>query len=127
MPDFSEIITPADWTAMLWITLSSLAATNVVKALWRLCPWLSGETAAKLNSFAFLLGIVFAYFLWPKGGVPWWIGGLVSGLLTPFAYKALNALLLSRFPNVDAAVNYDRRKADPTMLPPSGMTERRDR
>lgn len=105
MPDFSEIITPADWTAMLWITLASLAATNVVKALWRLIPRLSGETAAKLNSFAFLLGIVFAYFLWPDSNVPWWIAGLVSGLLTPVAYKALDAVLLSRFPAVDAAVN----------------------
>lgn len=123
MPDFG-VITPEQMRALLWITLASLAATNVAKGLWRISP-LSGETAAKLNAFAFVLGIVFAYFLWPDGdGVPWWIAGLISGLLTPVAYKVLDFMLLSRFPAADAAVNYDRRKAsDP--LPPVGMTERR--
>lgn len=125
MPNFLEIITAEQWAALLWITLASLAATNVAKALWRISP-LSGETAAKLNAFAFLLGVVFAYFLWPlESSVPWWIAGLVSGLLSPVAYKVLDATLLSRLPAVDAAVNYDRRKADPSTLPPTGMLERR--
>lgn len=124
MPDFTEVITAAQWVALVWITLASLAATNVAKALWRISP-LSGETAAKLNSFAFLIGVGFSYFLWPDGdGVPWFIGGLVSGLLTPFAYKALDATLLSRFPAADAVLNFDRRKADAPM-PPAGMSERR--
>ena len=118
-----NIITDAQWIALAWITLASLAATNVIKGLWRWSP-LNGETAAKLNSLAFLLGIVFAYFLWPDGdGVPWWIGGLVSGLLTPVAFKFVNIFILDKFPAVQSAVNFDRRSGD--NLPPSGVSERR--
>jgi hypothetical protein len=123
MPDLTNIITVAQLTAMLWIVLATLAGTNIIKAAWRKSP-LDGERAWILNLIAYALGIGLGRLIWPPGdGIPWYVGGLVAGLLTPYAYRVLDAVLLKRIPDARSALNGDRR--DGKGLPPEGMPERR--
>jgi hypothetical protein len=123
MPDLTNIITVAQLTAMFWIVLATLAVTNIVKLLWRKSP-LDGERVWILNVIAFAFGIALGHVLWPPAdGIPWYIGGLVSGLITPYAYAVLDAVLLTRIPNTRAVLHGDRRNVEG--LPPEGTQERR--
>ena len=106
---FLNLLTTAEWRAILWLLMVTLAGTHTIKVAWRNLPF-SGGGGGQVALVAAGCSMVAAYFVWPVGSVPWWLAGIVGGPASNIAFK-LGFALLKRFtPDLAATVNLDRRK-----------------
>ena len=104
-----SLLTTAEWRAILWLLMVTLAGTHTLKLTLR--NWLSkGGGHGQVALMAAGVSMVAAYFVWPAGSVPWWIAGIVGGPASNIAFKAGFALLKRFTPDLAATVNLDRRK-----------------
>lgn len=120
---FVNLFTAAEWRAMAWLILATLAATHTVKVVWRRSPVPGGDNW-QIEILSGVLAIALAYFLWPADSVQWWIAGIVGGATSTLFFKAGFAVLKRTAPDIAAALNLERRR---TMggLPRKGAPERR--
>jgi|SRR3990167_1236056 len=119
---FMALFTDAEWRAMAWLLLVTLAATHTLKIVWRRSP-VPGGGGQQVALIAVILSVAFSYFLWPANGVPWWIAGIVGGPASNIAFMAGFALIKKLAPDIAATLNGDRRKL--WGLPPKDRKPRR--
>ena len=118
------LFSPAEWKALIWLMVITLAATHTIKVAWRLSP-IRGASNGAVYLIAAVVGFVSAYFIWPSQSVPWFIAGVTAGPASNVAFKIAFALLEKFLPGVSSAVNFDRRKAD-SGAPPDGIPRRKE-
>lgn len=119
------LLTPAEWSALVWLVPGTLVFTHFAKLVWRLSPIPGGGNANVIHLIAGVIGFLIAIPVWPETGhAPWWIAGPVAGgggaILI---FKMFYPLLQYFFPKIAAAVNAERRQADSG--PPAGVPGRR--
>ena len=104
------LITPAEWSGLLWLLVATLTATHTVKVTWRLIPAIPGTgTAGQLSAVSAVLSLGISYFIWPGAStVPWWLAGVIGGPLSNYAFKIINAVLKKFAPDIAAFVNADK-------------------
>lgn len=103
------LLTQAEWRAIAWLLMVTLAGTHTLKVLWRLSPW-PGGSHGHVHLMSAAVAFTASFFVWPAGLVPWWIAGIVGGPASNIAFKAGFALLKRFTPDLAATVNMDRRK-----------------
>ena len=107
---FLNLLSPAEWRAILWLLLVTMAAVHTIKITWRNYLPLGGGGGGHIAAIAAAASLVAAYFVWPAGGVHWAIAGIVGGPASNVAFKRGFALLKRFVPDLAATVNMDRRK-----------------
>lgn len=120
---FMGLFTAAEWRAMAWLLIATLAATHTAKIAWRRSP-VPGGYGWQIEILSGGLSIALAYFLWPADSVPFWIAGMVGGAAATLAFKAGFAVLKRHAPDIAAVLNAERREVVGG-LPPEGVPERR--
>lgn len=124
MPDLNWIIgliTPAEWSAVLWLMLTIYAATEIAKRAWRLFTKHYGSRiawiAAALASFAA------AAELWPDASiVPWWLAGIIGGPISNVVYKLAVVVIDRTSPGLARVFTGERRRRDDPL--PGGIERR---
>ena len=107
------LFSPAEWKAIIWLLLSTIAATHTLKIVWRLSP-LSGGGHKSVQLIAVAAGFLSAFFVWPATGtVPWFVAGVVAGPASSAVFWAAFGLLKKYMPSVAEMVNADRRTPGP--------------
>lgn len=120
---FLNLLTTAEWRAILWLLMVTLAGTHTIKVAWRNVLPFSGGGGGQVALVAAGCSMVAAYFIWPAGSVHWAVAGIVGGPASNIAFK-LGFALLKRFtPDLAATINLDRRTV--LGLPPTDTPERR--
>src|SRR3990167_6509226 len=107
---FLSLFTPAEWRAVLWLLLVTMAAVQTIKVTWRNFLPISGGSGDHLAIVAVAVSLVAAYFIWPAGSVHWAVAGIVGGPASNVAFKLGFAVLKRFVPDLAATVNMDRRK-----------------
>lgn len=121
----AALLTPAEWSGLVWIVVGVFVFTHFIKIAWRLSPLPGGGKPGAIHLVACLVGLVLAYSIWPVGGhAPFWIAGPVGAGGAIGIFKGAFPLLQFVSPALAAKFNADRRK-DPNPIPPAGITERR--
>lgn len=119
---FLNLLTIAEWRAIVWLLMGTIAGTHTLKIVWRLSPF-PGGGHGHVYLVSAAIAMAYAFAIWPDGSVPWWAAGTVAGPASNVAFKVLFALLKKYAPDAAAAMNADRRKV--WGLPPSGTPEQR--
>jgi len=107
-----HLFSPQELTAMVWIIIATLGLTHFAKIASRLfLPTRPGPYNTLLvHLFAGIIGTVAAFFIWPRGGVPWWIAGPVGAAGAIAAFKSFYPIMICLFPKLAAIVNVERRR-----------------
>ena len=104
-----NLFTPAEWKALVWLMVCTIAATHTIKLLWRLLP-IKGGTHWNVQLAAVVSGFSMSYFIWPEQSVPWFVVGVMAGPASSLTFLFAFALLKRYAPSFAAAINADRRK-----------------
>ena len=107
---FLNLLSPAEWRAILWLLLVTMAAVHIIKVTWRNYLPLVGGSGEHMVAVAVGVSLVAAYFVWPAGSVHWAVAGIVGGPASNIAFKLGFALLKRFLPDLAATVNMDRRR-----------------
>lgn len=118
-----SLFTPAEWRTFIWLVVSTLGVTHLLKGLWRLCP-VKGGGSKGVQLISLLSGFVAAYMMWPAGTIPWYVAGLIAGPAANILFKVAFATLTKLAPDVAGAINFDRRKEN-LGAPPEDVGPRR--
>lgn len=117
------LFSPAEWRAIAWLLLATVAATHTLKIVWRWSPF-RGGSHGHVQLIAVVAGFASAFFVWPAAGtVPWFMAGVIAGPASSVAFWMAFALLKKYLPTTAAAINADRRRNESG--PPPGDVERR--
>ena len=113
-----NLFTPAEWKALVWLMICTIAATHTIKLLWRLLP-IKGRPHWNVQLAAMVSGFALSYFIWPEQSVPWFVAGVMAGPASSLTFLLAFSFLKRYAPSVAAAINADRRKqfSDPASNP----------
>lgn len=122
---FISLLTPAEWSAVFLLMLSTMFFTHIAKVVWRWMPIPGDRRHGLINLTACFFGLGLGKALWPvTGHAPWWIAGpVMGGGGAIVAWKLAWPVFSTFFPTIAGKVNLDRRKTEG--MPPVGMSERR--
>lgn len=118
------LLTPAEWSALVWLVAGTFMFTHFAKIAWRLLPIAGGGNNNAIHLMAGIIGLLIAWAVWPTSGyAPWWIAGPVAGGGGAIGvFKGFYPVLSFFFPRLAAAFNADRRECD--VGPPGGISRR---
>ncbi len=106
---FFNLLTTAEWSALLWLVGITLAATHSVKIGWRFFK-LPGCNHASVYIVSAAIAMIAAFIIWPDQSVPWYVAGIVAGPLANLVFKLAFALLHKFAPDVAITFNQSMRK-----------------
>ena len=119
-----NLFTPAEWRAVIWLLLCTLAMTHTLKVLWRLSP-IKGGGDGGVQLIAIASGFLAAFLLWPAASGPWYVAGVIAGPASSLAFKFAFSTLNRFAPGFASVLNFDRRKQD-LGAPPDGVPRRKE-
>lgn len=119
-----NLLSPAEWKALLMLLAFTIAATHTVKVAWRLSP-VRGGGNKQVYLLAAVISFVASYFIWPRGSVPWWAMGTVGGPASNLTFLVGFALLGKFCPVCATALNFDRRIVNNGPPPDVGQDRRK--
>ena len=118
------LLTPAEWSAMIWLVSGTLIFTHFAKIVWRLSPIPGGGNNNAIHLVAGLIGLLIAIPVWPDSGrVPFWMAGPVASGGAIGIFKGFFPVLSYFFPRLADNLNANRRRYD--LGPPPATPERR--
>ena len=118
-----NLFSPAEWKAIIWMLVATIATTHTLKILWRWMP-IKGGGHVGVNAIAIVSGFIAAFAVWPEtGSIPWYVAGVIAGPASSLVFKIAFSRIKKFFPDTAAAINADRRRLE--LGPPPATAERR--
>ncbi len=117
-----NILPPAEMRSAAVLCLWVLAATELLKRLWRRVAWRFNYEDVWFISSA--MGLVGAFKIWPESStLPWWLIGLITSGLVSFVHKYMIIIIRWRAPALAELITGGRRRRHTG--PPNGRERRR--
>lgn len=97
---FVTLLTQKEWIALAWVLVVIYAGTESFKRSYAIT--IPKVQRKKMLYFcAFLIGVLFAYLLWPQSGIlPWYVPAMFAGPLANFLHWAVLLLIEWKFPKL---------------------------
>lgn len=118
----TRLFTVSEWKAIVTLIAITLAGTHTLKLIWRMSK-VPGGNHTHVHLIASGVALGSSYWIWPSGGSPWWVAGIIAGPAAIAVFKLGFAGITFASPKFAGLLNGDRRKEE--VPPPNGVERRK--